>query len=142
MVLVFTSSYELVKDYLHPNIHNFINHYRDGNLIDLPQFHGCGLVNRNGSRKFVRYEFGELCVAPTWRRYWRKTKPKHKTKIRFCYWVPFITQTRDSYLFKNKCYFVYNYKLKKYEHMNNTPMHNHFKEMQKFKQHLWKNVLA
>ena len=53
-----------------------------------------------------------------------------------------MTETRDRCLFKNKGCFVYDYKLKKYEHMNNTPMHNDFKEMQKFKQHSWKNVLA
>ena len=43
--------YELVKDYLDPNIHTFIDHYRSGNLIDLPPFHGCNLINRNGTRK-------------------------------------------------------------------------------------------
>ena len=48
--------YELVKDYLHPNIHTFIDHYRSGNLIDLSPFHGCILINRNGTRKLVRYE--------------------------------------------------------------------------------------
>ena len=31
-----------------------------------------------------------------------------------------MTQTRNRYLFKNKGYFVYNYKLKKYEHMNDV----------------------
>ena len=31
--------YEHVKDYLHPHIHQFINHHRNGNIIDLPLYH-------------------------------------------------------------------------------------------------------
>ena len=38
--------------------------------------------------------------------------------------------------------FVYNYKLKKYEHFNNTPMYYEFKDMQEIKRNLWKNVLS
>ena len=52
-----------------------------------------------------------------------------------------MTQTRDRYLFKDKGYLVYNYKLKKYEHMNDTPMHYDFKSMQNFKEkYLFKNA--
>ena len=29
------------EDYLHPGIHDFIEHYRCENLIELPLFHGC-----------------------------------------------------------------------------------------------------
>ena len=53
-----------------------------------------------------------------------------------------MTQTKDRYLFKNKGNFVYNYKLKKYMHMNFTPMHYEVKDAQEFKSDLWKNVLA
>ena len=97
----------------------------------------------NGKRKFINYTIGEHCVAPTWQRYWKKDiKPKYKTKIGFFYWTRYLTQTRDRYLFKNKGYFVYNYKLKKYEHMKNTPMHQDFKFMQNFKEeYLFKNAL-
>ena len=53
-----------------------------------------------------------------------------------------MTQTRDRCLFKNNSYFVYNCKLKKYEHMNDTPMHHDFKSMQSFKEeYLFKNAL-
>ena len=38
-----------------------------------------------------------------------------------------MTQTRFRYLFKNKGNFVYNFKLKKYEHMSETPMHYEFR---------------
>ena len=97
----------------------------------------------NGKRKFINYTIGEHCVAPTWQRYCKKDiKPKYKTKIGFFYWTRYLTQTRDRYLFKNKGYFVYNYKLKKYEHLKNTPMHQDFKFMQNFKEeYLFKNAL-
>ena len=134
--------YELVKDYLHPNIHTFIDHYRSGNLIDLSPFPGCILINRNGTRKLVRYEIGERCVVPTWKCYWRKPKLKYRKKFGFFYWTRNMTQTEDRYLFKNKGNFVYNYKLKKYMQINFTPMHYEFKDIQEFKKDLWKNVLA
>ena len=52
-----------------------------------------------------------------------------------------MTHTKYGYLFKNKCNFVYNYKLKKYEHMSETPMRYNFKEIQDIKKELWKHVL-
>ena len=53
-----------------------------------------------------------------------------------------MTRTRHRFLFKNKGYYVYNYRLKKYEHMNDTPMHHDFKWMQRFKkEYLFKNAL-
>ena len=67
---------------------------------------------------------------------------KYRKKIGFFYWTRNMTQTKDRYLFKNKGNFVYNYKLKKYMHMNFTPMHYEFKDMQEFKRDLWKNVLS
>ena len=136
--------YELIKYYVHPNFNKLINYYKDGNRIETPPFHACGLHNkRNGTTKFIRYEIGEHCVAPTQQRYWKENiKPKYKTKIGFFYWTRYMTQTRDRYLFKNKGYLVYNYKLKKYEHMNDTPMHHDFKSIQNFKEeYLFKNVV-
>ena len=53
-----------------------------------------------------------------------------------------MTRTRLRFLYKNKGYHVYNYRLKKYEHMNDTPMHHDFKLMQQFKkEYLLKNAL-
>ena len=52
-----------------------------------------------------------------------------------------MTQTRFRYLFKNKGNFVYNYNLKKYEHMSETPMHYKFTDMQSIKKGLWKHAL-
>ena len=52
-----------------------------------------------------------------------------------------MIQTRNRYLFKNKGNFVYNFKLKKYEHMSETPMRHNFEEIQDVKNDLWKHVL-
>ena len=136
MSIMTVGSYELIKDYVHPKFNKFINYYKDGNRIETPPFPGCGLHNnRNKTRKFIRYEIGEHC----WK---KKIKPKYKTKIGFLHWTRYMTQTRDRYLFKDKGYLVYNYKLKKYEHMNDTPMHYDFKSMQNFKkEYLFKNAL-
>ena len=49
---------EQVKDYLHPHIHQFINYYRYGNIIDLSLYHGCNRLNRNGTRKEIQYNLG------------------------------------------------------------------------------------
>ena len=80
-------------------------------------------------------------IVPTWKRYCRKPKPKYRRKIGFLYWTRHMTQTRYRYLFKNKGNFVYNFKLKKYEHMSETSMRHNFKEMQDIKNDLWKHVL-
>ena len=68
--------YEQVKDYLHPHINDFINYYRDGNIISSPLYHGCNCLSRNGTRK-LSYQ----CVIPTYKRYWREIKDKYKSKI-------------------------------------------------------------
>ena len=141
MGLMHADYYETVKDYLHPGIHDFIEHYRCGNLIELPPFHGCNRVNKNETKKLIMYEMGEQCAVPTWKRYWRKPKPKYRRKIGFLYWTRHMTQTRFRYLFKNKGNFVYNFKLKKYEHMSETPMHYEFRDIQSIKKDLWKHAL-
>ena len=133
MALMTGNHYELIKNYLHPKIHTFISHYKSGNLIDLPLFHGCNHVNRNGTRKIIRYEIGEQCVVPINKRYWKKPNPKYRRKIGLRYCTRHLTLTNLRYLFKNKGNFVCNYKLKKYEHMNDTPMHWDFKRLQRIK---------
>ena len=64
--------YELVKDYLHSQLNSFINHYRDGNYIDLPLYHNH--LNKNGTRKEIDYNLGHQCIIPTNKRYWKKPK--------------------------------------------------------------------
>ena len=48
----------VVKDFLHPHINDNIYHYRKGNVIELPPYHGCNHVNRNGTRKYIDYGRG------------------------------------------------------------------------------------
>ena len=70
-------------------------------------------------------------------------KPKHKSKIGFFYVTRYMTQTNFRHLLKNKGYLVYNYKLKKYEHMNKTPLHHEYKSMLQFKnEYFFKNALS
>ena len=73
-----------------PDIHDFINHYRQGHLIDLPPYHDCNRVNKNGSRKMIQYQMGEQCVVPTEKRYCRKPKAKYRRKIGVLYWTRHI----------------------------------------------------
>ena len=135
MVILTVKCYDLIKDYLHPNVNKFINYYRVNNRIELPPFHGCNYKNRNRTRKLVSSKHGEQCIPPIWHRYWKKNiKAKYKTNIGFFYWTRYMTQTSYRFFFKNKGYFVYNYKLKKYEHMKNTPIHDDFKRIQDFKE--------
>ena len=46
------------KDFIHPHINDNIYHYRKGNVIELPPYHGCNHINRNGTRKYVDYGRG------------------------------------------------------------------------------------
>ena len=52
--MIFSSEYyERMKDYFHLRLHDFIENYSgaDDDLIMLPPYHGCGLKNRNGTKK-------------------------------------------------------------------------------------------
>ena len=134
--------YEQVKDYLHPHLIDFINYYRDGDIISLPLYHGCNCLKRNGTRKEISYNLGYQCVSPIWKHYWRKTKDKYKGKVndKF-YWTRYMTRTNRRHFFRNKGNFVYNYKLKKYEHMSKTPMHYDFKFLKSIRKDLFKHAL-
>ena len=35
-------------------------------MIKLPAFHGCGLKNRNGTKKLVDYGNGNQCICGVW----------------------------------------------------------------------------
>ena len=132
--------YELVKDYLHSQLNSLINHYRDGNYIDLPLYHNH--LNKNGTRKEIDYNLGHQCIIPTNKRYWKKPKDIYRWKIgNSIYWIRYMTRTNLKHLFRNKGNFVYNYKLKKFEHMSNTPMRGNFYHIQWIKKNLWKHAL-
>ena len=64
--------YDQVKDYLHPYLHSFLNYYKQGNLTDLPLYHGCDKKNKNGCTKLIDYSQGNQCVSPINNHYWEK----------------------------------------------------------------------
>ena len=41
MAFLTVEYYEQLNDLLHPHINIFINNSRNGNIIELPPFHGC-----------------------------------------------------------------------------------------------------
>ena len=118
--------YDQVKDYLHPHLHDFVHYYRRGNVFDLLLYHGCNKKNRNGTRKLIEYDQGYQCIIPTDNLSWRKTKNNYQRtgsrNTKRVYWGRYITLTNKRHLFKKKGNFVYNYNLKKFEHMSETPM--------------------
>ena len=52
-----------------------------------------------------------------------------------------MTWTRQRFLFKNKGNFIYNYKLKKFEHISETPIKFEYDYLQGIKENSFKNVL-
>ena len=67
--IIFSSEYfEKMKGYFHPRLHRFIDNYSGANddLILLPPYHGCGLKNRNGTKKLIDYSIGKQCLFPVW----------------------------------------------------------------------------
>ena len=126
-----------VKDYLHPPIHQLINYYRYGNILDIPLYHGCNRLNKNGTRKEIEYNLGYQCVNPTYKLNWKETKDNYKR--RNFYWTRYMTRNNCRHLFKNKGNF--NYKLKKCEHFSETPMRYDYYRLQKIKKGLFKYAL-
>ena len=111
-----------VQDYIHPNITECIDHFRKDNLIKFPEFHGCGLRNRNGFNKRVDYKRGFQCIIPTSKPYWRKTKNKYELQI--VYDTRYKSQDDIGYLAKVKGYSYFNYRAKKYEYQPNLKKWN------------------
>ena len=56
MTLMTNRYYDTIKDYLYPNVHTFVDHYRNGDLTDLPFYHRYDRVSRNGTRKLLNIE--------------------------------------------------------------------------------------
>ena len=80
-------TYRKFENIIHPNVKANIDHYRDGDRIFLPVYHGCGEKNRNGTRKKIDYKRGEQCLFGTNKHFWKPFKEitrKHlQTKIYF-----------------------------------------------------------
>ena len=130
---VFNREYfDKMKDYFHPNIVTFIDHYTDDKwVVELPAFHGCGLKNRNGNKKLVDYRNSNQCLCGVW--------SDENSKIEYSTFpmTRYMTQGRFRYIYKNRGNCLWNYKTKKYVHMLDTPASdnfNYFLELKK--QHL------
>ena len=107
--------YETMKDYFHPNVHNFIDRYTDDEgLILLLPFHGCNLKNRNGSRKLIDYRNDKQCLFLLW------SDDKSKLKAALFPFKRYMTFGKDRYLFKNKGNCIFNYALHQYVHLADT----------------------
>ena len=89
----------------------------------------CNRLNRNGTRQGIEDNLGYQCVVPTYKRYCKEAKDKYKR--RNVYWTRYMTRTNCRHLFKNKGNFIFNYKLKKYEHFSETPMYYCLQEIEK-----------
>ena len=112
-----------VKVFIHPNITCDIDHYRKGNLVKFPEFHGCGLRNRNGFNKRVDYKRGFQCILVTSKPYWRKIKNKYK--LQRAYNTRYKSQYDNiRYLAKVKGYSYFNYTTKGYESQPNLKKWN------------------
>ena len=70
----------------------------------------------------------------------KKTKINTKYKKERVYWTRYMTWTNRRHLFKNKGNFVYNYKLKKFEHMSKTPMCHDYNYLQTIRKDLFKDA--
>ena len=132
MAVSYKEYFDKMKDYFHPNIATFIDHYTgDNGVFELPPFHGCGLKNRNGTKKLLDYRNGKQCLCRVWSDENSKIEYGTYTMTRY------MTQGRFRYLCKNKENCLWNYKTKEYVHMLDTPVRdnfNYFLELKK--QHL------
>ena len=52
-----------------------------------------------------------------------------------------MTRTNWRHLFKNKGSFIFNYKLKKYDHFSETPMRHDYYHLQEIKEEIFKYAL-
>ena len=114
MACVHINYYPKIKDLIHPNINENINHYKKGCYYILPVYHGCGLRNRNGLNKRVDYKRGYQCILATNKPYWRRTKNKYKFKK--VYNTRYQSEYNIRYLSLVKGLYYYNHRTKKYMH--------------------------
>ena len=84
-----------MKDYFHPNIATFIDHYTDDKrLVELPPFHWCSLKNRNGTKKLVDYRNGNQCLCGVW------SDQNSKVEYGTYPMTRYMTQSRFRYIYK------------------------------------------
>ena len=132
MVFLTVDYYNQIKDYLHPNLREIIKEHTNNNLISIPPFHDCTYRNRNGTRKLIDNSRGYRCTTPSWRKFWKKNV-KWKYLHNKYPATRYLTNSKYRNLYKNKNNLIYNYKLKTYRHINETPFHTQFMSMKKYK---------
>ena len=107
MAVFYIEYFDYMKDYFHPDVATFIDHYTDDNeLVQLPAFHGCGLENRNGTKKLVNYSNGDRCICGVW------SDGNSKIEYGTFPMTRYMTQGRFRYIYKNKGNCLWNYKTK------------------------------
>ena len=139
MVFLSLKRYNNIKDYLHPNLRKIIKEHLDNNLICLPPFHGCKHKNKNGTRKLIDYGRGYRCSTPVWNFSWKRQIKKRYFTGNYPV-TRYLSNSKYRNLFKNKGDYVYNYKLKVYKHMNESPLNDIFVSMKKYKNALSKEA--
>lgn len=129
--MIFSSEYfEKMKGYFHPRLHRFIDNYSGANddLILLPPYHGCGLKNRNGTKKLIDYSIGKQCLFPVW---------SNGKEIRDSCYRPFTRYIyfngKDRVLFKSKGNTIFNYTTNQHDHLQDTPDKDNFKRFLEIK---------
>ena len=90
MAYVRIEDYNHFKDYIQPHIYDCIDLYRYKDIIHLPAYHGCDIVNKNGTRKLINHRRRRQCFCPTDKGYWRKTKSKYR--INYIYFTQYMSQ--------------------------------------------------
>ena len=131
--------YNNIKDYLHPNLHTVIKEHLNNNLICLPPYHGCNHRNKNGTRKLIDYGRGHRCITPAWSFSWKRNIKKRYFPNNYPR-TRYFLNSRHRNLFKNKGNYVYNYNLKVYRHISDSPLNEAFNLMKKYKNALSKEA--
>ena len=113
-----------IKDYVHPNLHEIVKDQMNNKLISLPPFHGCAYRNRHGTQKLIDYSRGHRCLTPSWNHFWKKkVKPKYVRNFGKYPPTRYLSNLKHRNLIRNKGNSIYNYKLKKYIDITNTPFY-------------------
>ena len=74
-------SFNKIKNAIHPNIRNNIEKLKQGDYYVLPNYHGCSIKNRNGTRKKINYRKGNFCKLATDWLYWKDLKDININKL-------------------------------------------------------------
>ena len=140
MTFLTLDSYNNIKDYLHPNLHDIIkDHFIEKNLICLPPFHGCNYKNKNGTKKLIDYGRGHRCIIPSWRDTWRRNVKNKYLNNKYPR-TRYLLNSKYRNLFKNKGNYVYNYHLKAYKSIKEPALKEFFNKIKQFKDALCKKA--